>query len=57
MYCAECKHERFFFFNNMKGLEAASYLSFECGHTIVKQNGQHFLKRLQGSSITWAPSN
>jgi hypothetical protein len=54
MFCDECKHERFFFFNNMKSDVAASYLSFECGHIAVKNNGAHFLKRLRSSSVSWS---
>jgi hypothetical protein len=52
MFCKECKKEHFFFYNGKKG-EKLSYLSYECGHTVVCDNNEHFVKRLKPCGVKW----
>jgi hypothetical protein len=56
MYCDSCKREHFFFFNGIKGSERVTYLSYECGHFVERENMAHFRKRLQASGIEWSES-
>lgn len=53
MYCAECKHERFFIYNGLKEGDRVAYLSYECGHVNLCDNMSHFSKRLASSGVTW----
>ena len=53
MFCEECKREHFFLFNSLKQGRKVSYLSYECGHSVVRENGAHFQKRLAASGVDW----
>jgi hypothetical protein len=53
MFCTDCKREHFFFYNSRKDKLRVAYLSYECGHTMEKDNGIHFQKRLSSSDVNW----
>ena len=44
-FCKECKKEHFFIFNGKKSQKNIAYLSYECGHILEHENGNHFQKR------------
>src|SRR5579862_2604380 len=46
-FCKDCKKEHFFIFNGKKSQQEISYLSYESGHLLEHENGNHFSKRLE----------
>jgi hypothetical protein len=53
MFCEDCKCERFFFYNGTRTTARVAYLSYTCGHTVERDNGMHFTKRLSASEVSW----
>jgi len=53
-FCKECKKEHFFIFNGRKSQQGISYLSYECGHILDHENGNHFEKRFTVCNPTQA---
>jgi Prenyltransferase and squalene oxidase repeat len=52
-FCKECKKEHFFIFNGKKSQQNTAYLSYECGHILEHENGNHFEKRFEPSGIKY----
>ena len=57
MFCDECRREHFFLYNSIRDDARVAYLSYECGHTMERENGLHIRKRLEASSVEWVSSS